>query len=248
MLAERYFVEMKNVLEAIEQTQKEPIRAAAEAIVESVVNGGVWHLFDTGHILMFEAVGRAGGLMMVTPIHSEIRVAHPVRPRPLPPNPEPFFMDQIADLPRYILGQAKVQAGDVILIGSVSGINVMSVEMACLARERGIKTIALTSVGASKRFQSKHPSGKRLFEMADLVIDNCVPYGDALVEVEELGGQKICPASGIAASYINWALQAEVVEQLVARGLKPSAYVSNHLPDAGKLNAAARARYEEQGY
>lgn len=248
MLAERYFVEMKKVLEDIEKTQKEAIRAAAAAIVESVTNGGVWHLFDTGHMLMYEAVGRAGGLMMVTPIHSEIRVAHPARPRTIPPNPDPFFMDQIQDLPRYILGQAKVQAGDVMLIGSVSGINVMSVEMARLARERGIKTIALTSVSASRRFEPRHPSGKRLFEMADLVIDNCVPYGDALVEVEELGGQKICPASGIAASYINWALQAEIVEQLVKLGLKPSVYMSNHLPNAGQFNAEARTRYEKQGY
>ncbi len=67
MLAERYFAKMNSVLRQIEETQIAVIDQAAAVIVDSVTNGGTWNLFDTGHMLMHEAVGRAGGLMMVTP-------------------------------------------------------------------------------------------------------------------------------------------------------------------------------------
>lgn len=248
MLRERYFSALKEVLRQIEESQGEAIDAAASLIIDSVTSGGTWNLYDTGHMLMTEAVGRAGGLVMVTPIHVEVRVEHESRPRAIPPNPNRLFLDQIRDLPEYILARAQLQAGDVLMIGSVSGVNVLPVELAFRARRMGVKTIGLTSVGASARMAPQHESGRRLYEVVDVVLDQCVPYGDALVEVDALEGQRICPASGIAASYIMWALQATVVEQLVKRGLRPSIYRSNHLPGAGEFNATMRRQYLRQGY
>ena len=247
MLAESYFTEMRSVLDTIEKTQMKAIKEAAQAIVDSVTNGGTWNLFDTGHMLMHEAVGRAGGLMMVTPMFVELKASHPARPRPIPPNPNRVFMDQVRDIPRFVLSQAQLQAGDILMIGSVSGINVMSVEMARLGKEMGLKIIAITSVEATRKLEPRHETGLRLLDLGDIVLDNCAPYGDALVEVEALG-QKVCPASGIATSYINWAVQACVVEKLVELGLRPSAYISNHLPGAGVFNAEAKKRYREQGF
>lgn len=248
MLAERYFAKMNSVLRQIEETQIAVIDQAAAVIVDSVTNGGTWNLFDTGHMLMHEVVGRAGGLMMVTPMIVEVKASHPVRFRPIPPNENRIFIDQIRDIPQYVLSQAQLQAGDILMIGSVSGINAMSVEMARLGKGMGLKILAVTSVEASKRLEPRHESGLRLFDYADIVLDNCVPYGDALVEVEALDGQRICPASGIAASYLNWALQAGVVEKLLDLGLHPSVYLSNHLPGAGKFNAQQRKNYNECGY
>jgi uncharacterized phosphosugar-binding protein len=248
MLAEGYFGEMRSVLKKIEETQIAVINEAAAMIVESVTNGGTWNLFDTGHMLMHEAVGRAGGLMMVTPIFVELKATHPARFRPIPPNANRMFMDQVRDIPQFVLSQAQLQAGDVLMIGSVSGVNVMSVEMARLGREMGLKIIAITSVEASKQLEPRHETGLRLFNFADIVLDNCAPYGDALVEVAALDGQRICPASGIATSYLNWAVQASVVEKLTERGLRPSAYLSNHLPGAGEFNAQARKNYNARGY
>lgn len=247
LLAERYFTSAKNVLHTIEETQRDAIDKAAEAIVSSVLKGGTWNIYDTGHMLMHEAIGRAGGLMMVTPIHIDVSVRHPARPRSMPPNSNRVFMDEIRDLPRFVLSQAQLQAGDILLLGSVSGINVLPVEMAIQAKEMGLVTIGLTSVGYSKALEPQHDSGRRLCEVVDIVLDNCVPYGDALVEVEGLGA-KICAVSGIAASYIIWAVQATVVEKLLARGVVPSVYLSNHIPGAGAYNATARKRYLELGY
>ena len=107
--------------------------------------------------------------------------------------------------------------------------------------------MALTSVEYSSRLTSRHPSGKRLFEACEHVLDNCTNYGDTLVPVEELG-QAICPASGVSASYIMWALQSTVVEKLLAMGKKPGVYISNHMPDAAQINQCGLDQYEKKGY
>ena len=90
-------------------------------------------------------------------------------------------------------------------------------------------------------------SGKRLFEACTYCLDNCTNYGDTLVDVPALG-QRICPASGISASYLMWAMQSTVVEKLLEKGLKPSVYISNHMPDAARINGEALENYEKYGF
>lgn len=246
MLTELYFESMKNVLDRIEKTQREKISECAGIIADSLCNNGIWHLLDTGHMLMYEGVGRAGGMMAVRPIRTDVEVSNPTRQRVIP-NKKNVYLDEIEGFPKFILGKANVMAGDILLIGSVSGINIMPVEMAIKAREMGVKTIALTSVEYSGFLKSNHPSGKRLFEVCDYVLDNCSKVGDTLVEVRDLG-KDICPSSGIAASYIMWALQANVVEKMLERGKKPSVYISNHIENASRVNNESWAQYEKFGY
>ena len=107
------------------------------------------------------------------------------------------------------------------MIGSVSGYQYFPVDLALKANEMGCATVAVTSVEYSGRLTGKHPSGKRLFEACTYCLDNCTNYGDTLVDVPALG-QRICPASGISASYLMWAVQSTVVEKLLEKGLKPS--------------------------
>lgn len=135
----------------------------------------------------------------------------------------------------------------VILLVAVFMSGKFTKAIAIKANEMGCATIALTSVEYSSHLTSKHPSGKRLFEACTYCIDNCTNYGDTLVDVPALG-QGICPASGISASYLMWALQSTVVEKLLAKGLKPSVYISNHMPNAPKINGEALERYNEFGY
>ena len=147
----------------------------------------------------------------------------------------------------FICVRGNIRKGDVLIVGSVSGYNKLPVELVLAAREMGVKTIALTTVEYSEKLTSKHPSGKRLFEVADIVLDNCSNFSDTLVEVPAIN-RRICPSSGIGAAYIMWALQAAVVEKLVAKGLNPSVYISNHMPNAGILNDEAWKNYEKNGY
>lgn len=246
-MQERYFARMREVLARVEASQPENIARCAQVIADALVAGGAWHVLDTGHMLMYEAIGRSGGLMAVRPVRVSVEVANPVRRRRAVARKKQAFMDEIEGLPRYILDKSDMLPGDVLLLGSVSGINMLPVGLALEARARGITTIALTAVEYSRFLRPAHPSGKRLFEVCDHVLDNCAPVGDTLVEVAELD-QGICPASGIAASYVMWALQAEVVEALLERGKTPHVYVSNHMPGAEQRNKDAWAAYEEYGF
>ena len=246
MLMDEYFSAMKAVLMKAEQTQRETILAAAEEFAFGLDIVGACDIIDTGHMLLFEGVGRTGGMMAVKPIKITCEIQNPVRYRPSPARGNVGY-DSIPGFADYVLGRANVLPEDIIMIGSVSGYNYFPVDLALKANAMGCATIALTSVEYSSHLTSKHPSGKRLFEACTYCIDNCTNYGDTLVDVPELG-QRICPASGVSASYLMWALQSTVVEKLLAKGLKPSVYISNHMPDAARINGEALDHYNKFGY
>ena len=238
MLMDEYFGAMKGVLEKVEQTQREAVLEASAEIAERLARGGAWHIMDTGHMLMFEGVGRTGGMMAVKPIRITCEIQNPVRHRPAPARGIVGY-DTIPGFADYVLGRANVLPDDVIMIGSVSGYQYFPVDLALKANEMGCATVAVTSVEYSGLLTGKHPSGKRLFEACT--------YGDTLVDVPALG-QRICPASGISASYLMWAVQSTVVEKLLEKGLKPSVYISNHMPDAARINGEALENYEKYGF
>jgi uncharacterized phosphosugar-binding protein len=246
-LMNQYFIEMKAILAKIEQTQTEAIHQAASLIVDSLENDGVWHILDTGHMLMHEAVGRSGGLMAARPVILSITVENLTRRRERALAKKKVYLDGITGIPEYVFGASSILPGDALLIGSVSGKNILPVGVALEAARRGVKTIGLTSVEYSMTLQPTHPSGKRLCEVCDVVLDNCAPVGDALIHVDALDVD-MCPASGVGAAYINWALQAEIVEILVSHGKNPSIYISNHMPNAGQRNAESWNAYEKLGY
>lgn len=246
MLMDHYFSAMKDVLAKVEDTQRGSIEEAAAEIARRLADGAAWHLLDTGHMLMFEGVGRTGGMMALRPIKVTCGIDNPVRFRQGASSGAVGY-DSIPGFAEYVIGRSNIMPGDVLMIGSVSGYNYFPVDLALKAGELGCMTVAITAVEYSKELAGKHPSGKRLFEACGYVLDNCTNYGDTLVPVEELG-QSICPASGISASYILWALQSAVIERLLAAGKNPGVYVSNHMPGAREANQRGLAQYEEVGY
>ncbi|MDD3348685.1 MAG: sugar isomerase domain-containing protein, partial [Bacilli bacterium] len=194
MYIDQYFEEMKKVLVKIEVTQKDKIMEAAEVIADSLADDGIWHIIDTGHMLMHECIGRTGGMMALRPIRVNCEVANPTRFRSRQ-GVQKITYDTVDGFPQFVLGQVNIRKGDVLIIGSVSGYNKMPIEMALAARKMGVKTIALTAVEYSEKLTSKHPSGKRLFEAADIVLDNCANFSDTLVDVPTIN-RRICPSSG----------------------------------------------------
>lgn len=246
MLMDVYFDKMKETLGVIERTQRENIIAAAKAVADSLENGGMWQVIDTGHMLMHEGVGRTGGMMALRPIFVNCEINNPTRPRAIE-GKKTMYYTQVPGFAQFVLNRANLKAGDALIVGSVSGYEVFPVDIALEAKKMGVKTIAFTSVAYSKTLTSRHPSGQRLYEVCDIVLDNCAKAGDTLVPCEELGIE-VCPSSGIGASYLMWALQASVMEELLARGKTPSVYLSNHAPGATEHNAAALKRYNELGY
>ncbi len=126
-----------------------------------------------------------------------------------------------------------------MLIISNSGRNSVPVEMALKAKAEGIKVIALTSLGHSKSCQSRHTSGKKLYELADLVLDNCVPAGDSLVSYN---GVKSGPGSTIAGCLIVDSILAETLEILSSEGIQLPVFGSQNVD--GFDNDSLYEKYE----
>ncbi len=246
MLMDKYFEAMKNVLIDIEKTQKEKIVEVSEEIAKRLSKGAAWHIMDTGHMLMFEGVGRTGGMMSLKPIKITCELDNPVRYRPSESKGAVGY-DSIPGFADFVIGRSNILPGDILMVGSVSGYKHFPIDLALKCNAIGCLTVAITTVEYSNKLKSEHPSGKRLFEACKYYIDNCSNYGDTIVDVEGFE-QKICPASGISASYVMWAIQSTVVEKLLEMGLKPSVYISNHMPNASKINGQAIDNYTKYGY
>lgn len=242
MLKEQYYQEVQKILECIMETQSNAIRTASSLITESLLNEGAVYLYDHGgHSLQYEGIGRAGGPMFLQPFTFNLSMNIPIHPLRIPRETGEIY--EIIDI---VLKKSTLKTGDVIIIGSVSGRNPLPVELAIKARELGIKTIGITSIEYSKAFSSRHYSGKRLFEVVDVAIDNCGVIGDAILEVKELP-VKICPTSGISGIFILWLLIADVIELLLERGIKPHIYKSINFDDAKEFNEKELAEYRKTG-
>jgi uncharacterized phosphosugar-binding protein len=134
-----------------------------------------------------------------------------------------------------LIEDAGVSAGDVLVIASNSGINAVPVEAAIAAKEAGALVIALTSIAHSSGSEPRNAAGKRLYEVADLTLDNCGRKGDAVLEVEGLG-QKFCPTSTIAGCLILHCIVAETIDRLVKQGFEVPVLSSANLPGSDEKN------------
>jgi len=246
MLAVGYLDVVRGVLDRIQQTQLDRIDQAAELIAESAIQGGAWHLHDTGHMVSQELVHRAGGLLMIVPLTYSFGVNNPVRASEKRKAKETVRGDRIAGVGKRIVESSNMAPGDVLTIGSVSGRNASSIDLALAAREAGIKVVAVTSIAYSSSVTSTHPSGKRLFEAADIALDNCGVPGDAALEVEGLD-TPFGPTSGIGAACVCWCVCAQVVERLLARGHKPHVFRSANLDGGPEFNRAAEDGFRKTG-
>jgi len=242
MLIERYFEALQERIRAI-AADPAPIRAAALACADALANGGAVHIFDSGHMVSSELVNRAGGLVALSGLSFGLTVTNNVKTRAAGTNAPTFSYAYI----EHVFETQGLRPGDVLIVGSVSGKTANVVELALQGRAHGLKVIALTSLAYSSQLASEHPSGKRLFEAADLVLDNHAPYGDAMLTVEGLD-YPICPASGLGAAAVLWAVMAALVEEMLARGLKPTVYPSVNRPDGWALVRAVEAEAAAKGY
>ena len=243
MLKERFYDAVSVLLERIRLSQKSNIEAAGKMMAECVINGGCVHLFDTGHILDSELINRAGGLVLMRRFRYSRTAGVESSVRKRPADGKDTDMEGLA---AFALKSSSVQPGDVMLIGSVSGKTLNVIDLAVECKKMGVKVVGITSVEYSGRLESEHSCGKRLFELADAVIDNCAPFGDAMLALEDTEAAFI-PASGLAAATIGWALCAELTENLAQKNITPSILKSvNYQPNL-EYNAKMYKRYEEEG-
>lgn len=241
MSANAYFEKAIEALQSIAQEQQEEITKAADMLVDAIVGGRSIFSFGCSHsfILTEELVYRTGGLMLVNPIYPQGMNLF-VRPITLTSR-----IERIPGLGAELLSSSPAREGDVLLIASTSGRNPVVIDTALAARERKIGTIGITSLAYTEGVGSRHPSGKKLADLCDIVIDNGVPFGDAAVEVAGFP-QKVGPLSSVTGCAIVNAIISEVVAKLVGMGINPPVFISANVDGADDYNARLLAENRER--
>lgn len=231
---------VRTQLDHIETTQQAAIGAAGELIAASLTVGGVLQVFGTGHseALAMELSGRAGGLIPTNKLALRDVILYGSADSSLLADPK---AERDPDLARMVWDLAPVSAGDVVVIGSQSGGNGSTVEMALIAKDAGHAVVAITSLAHSSGITSRHPSGKRLFELADVVIDNGAPYGDAVLPLPDSGS--VCAISSIGNAVIAQLLVADVTARLLVADPHPPIYLSANIAGGDKHNDEWEGRY-----
>ena len=248
MSADRWFERCDEILAKIRTTQRDNILRAAKLIAEAAQAGGGLHFYDTGHCAR-EPIHRAGGLCMFRPLTISLNVeTHipPKRAEQVAARQRENRVTSDEQLARLGVERSGLSSGDVLLVNSVSGKAVLPVEVALAAQRLGAKVVAITNVTYSLAVASQHSSGKRLCEVADIVLDNCGVVGDAVLNMEGFD-TGVAPTSGVAFCYLIWALVAEAIAQMQAAGMNPHVYRSVNLTDGEEFNARAEAAYRETG-
>jgi uncharacterized phosphosugar-binding protein len=232
-----YLKEAMRILDEIGSREMENIRASGALVADTLQGGGMLYLFGTGHshLLAEEVFYRAGGLVRIYPILEEGLMLHNGAAKSTD-------LERVEGLAAPILNHCGIKSGDALILCSNSGRNALPVEMALLCRKKGVRVIAVTSLAHSESAKPRNRWGKRLFEVADVTIDNHGPVGDAVVWVEGLG-QRIGPTSTVAGAAILHMVVAEAVDALLARGARPECFVSSNVDGGDEINAKYIGHY-----
>ncbi|WP_327086625.1 SIS domain-containing protein [Nonomuraea sp. NBC_01738] len=234
-----YATQVLDLARQVSETQEPQVRAAAGLVVASLRAGGVVNAFGSGHseAIAMEIAGRAGGLVpsnRLTPRDLVLYGGQPPGTLTAELERDPAVAQRVYDL-------APVEPQDVFVLISSSGVNGTVVELATIVKDKGHPLIALTSVRHSTRMTSRHPSGHKLLDLADVVIDNGSPYGDAVLELP--GGGSYGAVSTITSALLAQMVVTTAVDELVALGETPPIYLSVNVTGGDEHNKALESRY-----
>lgn len=221
-------------------SQKDKIATAVDAIAGAIARKSNVFIFGCSHagIIAEEVFYRTGGLAILNPIFFP---GFMLNTRPITMTSQ---LERLPGLGKIILQENHVKEGDVLIIHSVSGRNTVPVEMAIEAAAMGVYVIALTNLDYSSGVTGRHPSGKRLFEVSSLTLDNCGVKGDAAVKLEGLA-EPIGPTSTTVGTALINGIIIEVVEKLIADGIVPPVFLSANLDGGDEHNKKIFAEYKE---
>ncbi|BCB88679.1 sugar isomerase domain-containing protein [Phytohabitans suffuscus] len=224
-----YAARVQRLLAAAVEEELPAIRRAAELVARSFAAEGIFYVFGSGHSHMFgeEAFYRAGGAVRVCPILKSPHMLHEGAVHSTVLERETGHAEDL------LKGYRLDGETDVLLIASNSGANPLPLEVAEVARGRGVPLIAITS----RRYATAiDRPGPRLHELADVVVDNHCPPGDALVEL----GPEL-PDCGPSSTVVGMTLlNAVIVEALgiqLRRGETPQVFMSANMTGAESHNS-----------
>lgn len=237
---QRYTEKVQAVLEKVQRTQADSIRQAGKMAAEAIARGGLIHTFGTGHSHMVaeEIVYRAGGLAPVNAIlepslTGETQVT------------KSEYTERMEGWGKIIVDYQQINKDDVIIVISNSGRNGAPIEVAWECQRRGVPVIAILSRDYCEKVSSRHSSGKKLLDVADLVIDNGSELGDAALFLDGLD-IPVGPTSNVSAFYIIHSIIVCAVEKLLEMGVEPPVFLSGNLDHGRTPNDKLIEKYRHR--
>ena len=241
---QRYFETMNGVVQRAYDTQGDNIMRAAQMLADATEKGGIIHLFGSGHssLVTEDCFWRSATLANVHAIfESAVAGINEITKTSL--------LEKVEGIGQVIVSYNEARPPDVMMCFSNSGNNAATVDVALAAQAAGVPVIAFTNVEYADKLTTQHSSGKKLKDIADLVIDNCSLIGDAAIELEGLE-VRVGATSTIPVVYLLAGLLAQTCELLLERGVTPDVYYNGHLEyertDVREHNQALVEKYRRR--
>lgn len=227
------FVEISiDLLKTVQEQETQKIKILAQKIAESTMNGGIIHWFGSGHSMLLtkEVYTRAGTLTNSKPISLDNYLGK---------------IERIDGVGEVLMHGFDGKPGEVLVVVSTSGTNPLPIDVAMIGKERGLYTAAITSMDHTSKVKSNHKSGKKLFEIVDLVIDTHAPFGDSSLSTPD-DAVRYGPLSTLSGVEIVHMLTAEVVDLLVVNNYLPPIRMSRNIPGGDEHNRKVIEKYKNR--
>ncbi|MCA9731528.1 SIS domain-containing protein [candidate division KSB1 bacterium] len=239
-----YLMIIKQYIEKIQTSQIPSIQQAAKICARSISSNGLVHLFASGHsrALVEEMFPRYGSFPGFNPLvelsltfHSQVVGSNG--------QAQAMYLENVQELGKIILENANIAPNDSVIVISNSGITPVVVEFALGAKLLDIPVIVVTSSEQCNAMQAKHSTGRKLVDVADILIDTCTPPGDALISIDGID-DKIGPGSTVTGAVIINALKCEIAKELVRLGVTPPVFVNAYFGEE-RSKKAKKACWDE---
>lgn len=244
-ITDRYFDNLIERLTMVRDTQADAIDRAASACADSIGKDKLAFTFGTGHgaLPAIETFPRTGTIVGFRPIVESTmisfhRVWGDMGSR------QYRFIHAVEGYGKAILRSHQLDPEDTMVLFSHSGVNAVILDIALEAKERGMTLVAVTSLPHSSVTKSRHSSGKRLFEVADVVVDTGVPLADAAIRIDGLPYPVGANSTSITIA-IAHAIVSATAEKLVQRGIQPFVMVNPNTAGKEAANMQNDKNYDE---
>ncbi len=241
-ISRTYLERITGLLREIEEQEQQSINKAAEALAKAAAEDRLLNAIGPGghsNMAVEEIFWRAGGLASINAILDPgTNLIHGAK--------RSSSVERTPGYAATVLDAYGVSRGDVLIIVNAYGINAMTIDCAKEAKKRGVTSIGVTSTSFAKFVPpgapARHPDGGNLYELVDIFVDNHLPLGDAVIELEGLP-QKMGPTSTFVNSFVMNLLMMATAEKLLAKGIKPPVWTSGNLPEGDRMNQEYFEKY-----
>jgi uncharacterized phosphosugar-binding protein len=244
-LIDRYFDTLTERLTRVRDTQGDAIRRAAELCAKSIAAEKLVFTFGTGHgaLPALESFPRTGTIVGFRPIVESTMISFHHVWGDMGARQYRFIHAQ-EGYGKAILRSHQLDPADTMILFSHSGINAVILDIALECKERGIALVGVTSLPHSSATKSRHSSGKRLFEVADVVIDTGIPLADAALKIDGLDSPVGASSTSVTIA-IAHAIVSATAEALVQKGVQPHVMVSPNTSGKEAANRQNDENYEQ---